>query len=201
MSALLKHWLGILQSLCGYGSAILVRHCPSAVIPESGRCDFPECLHTPRFEPMHRKLASRSRLRWIPKKPVDLRHGFPNMQYSTSWNWVLRRRITAAIGGHIQRRDLAGFSSVKAMITCKARFKTLAENRIRMLPIATLRWSCGRRLGRPKGCWSLRKGGGPPGWSLARDIELQGVPRWPARKKPDCIQPKIFRWFSNLVRS
>lgn len=25
------------------------------------------------------------------------------------------------------------------MITCKARFKTLAENRIRMLPIATLR--------------------------------------------------------------
>ena len=103
--------------------------------------------------------------------------------------------------GHNQRRLFRGFSSVNDICSCKARSKTRHEKRISRFPWVTFSWSPGLKSGSPRGCWSDRSLGGPPGRSRAREKLWQGVPKWPARTSPDIIQCMILFWLLESNKS
>ena len=91
-----------------------------------------------------------------------------------------RRFKSRRTEGHSQSRDLAGFSKVKAMCKYNAIDKIRQLKYMRALPTRTLCASCAFNPSNPRGFSSLRNGGGPPGWSLALEKLLHGVPKWPA---------------------
>ena len=185
----------------GYGSAIFVIHKPSLLVPMSGTCDCPEYWQRPRFEDLQNLWWRRSSGRFTAKNLVGFFHTVPKAQNVTSHCSTLLLLQTALIPGHNHNLDRWGFSKLKGRKSWRANNRTRQVNLIRQLPICTFLLSQGRKFGRPKGSWSLRSLGGPPGLSLALEKLLQGVPRCPALTCPDCIQWSISCWFLRRVKS
>ena len=176
------------QSFQGYGSAILVSHWPEGVCPVNGTWEQPLKRHTPRLLPTHLIAPINDKSMWTPMNRVDFLHAVPKAQNSVTTFWTCRLRRRDVIGGQIQSRDFAGFSQVAEIPKERQRNKNLTEKRSKMLPILTLVASAGLKFASPKGWLSLRRGGGPPGWSRAREKELHGVPRCPPKIRPDFAQ-------------
>ena len=147
--------------------------------------------HGPRLVPQQRYCCKPSRAKCTLSTLVGLRQRVPNMQKSTSHTTQQRLRRMRSSGGVSQMRDVFGFSNVKGIRYCTARSSTRHEKRSRTLPTVTRAVSPGRKAVCPIGIESVRKGGGLPGLSLAREKLLQGVPKCPARIRPCWIQCTI----------
>ena len=105
------------------------------------------------------------------------------------------RQSVAWIGGHSHSLECKGFSKVQGTCRLAQRARYRAEKRMKAFPIRTLCWSRGSRPGRPKGIASLRSGGGPGLWSLARVKEQHGVPKCAPQSLPDRSHPMSLHWF------